>query len=79
MIHVLTLTQPKATKNYKGESGKCAKSDYVIEGGVSYGHKITARAVTPLWHAIGGQCIVVWEGPSGESPLFDPSLSKEIL
>ena len=30
----LTLTHPKATKGCKGESRKCAKSDYVIEGGL---------------------------------------------
>ena len=30
----LTLTDPKVTKSYKGESRKCAKSNYIIEEGL---------------------------------------------
>ena len=58
------LTHPKATKCYKGESRKCTKFDYVIEGGLTYGHQIVARAVTPEWRAAGGQCFVVRQVPA---------------
>ena len=58
------LTHPKATKCYKGESRKFTKFDYVIEGGLTYGHQIVARAVTPEWHAAGGQCFVVRQVPA---------------
>ena len=59
----VTLTHPKATKSYTGESGKCTKSEYLIAGCLIWArnHRLGSdtRVVCERWTVH-----VVWAVPS---------------
>ena len=49
--NLIALTTPKVTKGYKWDSRKCAKSEYVIEGGLIWGRNRCPGSVCGVgWH-----------------------------